>query len=124
MIVNQYSRVVGESGNELAMKLLNDTFVLKSANWRGVGVLPNSRLVLNDAFRRFDAEAKFGIRMPETSEMSETQKHSCICGEVLKGVSPNLCPNFGTACTPASPKGPCMVTGEGSCSIAYRNRQG
>lgn len=120
MVVNQYSRVVGESGNELAMELLNDTFELKTANWRGVGVLPHSRLVLNDKYRKLDAEDKFGINMPEPEE---TKKHSCICGEVLKGVSPGLCPNFGGECTPENPKGPCMVTNEGSCSIAYRNRQ-
>lgn len=118
-VINQYSRVVGETGNELAMKLINETFTLRDANWRGVGMLPKSRLVLNEGFRRFDAEEKFGIRIPEKEDAA---KHSCICGEVLKGVRPQLCPNFGTECTPANPKGPCMVTGEGSCSIAYRNR--
>lgn len=118
-VINQYQHVVTESGNTLAQSLMQETFTLKDANWRGVGVLPESRLVLNDRYNRFDAEAKFGLAMPATEK---TAGKTCICGEVLKGVKPQLCPNFGRDCTPENPVGPCMVTREGACSIAYMNR--
>lgn len=118
-VLNQYKNVVNEQGNVLAQELIQKTFTLKDANWRGVGVLPKSRLVLKDEYRRFDAEAKFEIQMPEQKEKTEP---TCLCTEVLKGMPPQLCPNFGKTCTPLNPCGPCMVTNEGSCSIAYRNR--
>lgn len=114
--INQYERVVKENGNELACSLINETFELKDAKWRGVGILPQSRLVLNSKFGRFDAEAKFGIKIPETKESAS---QTCICGDILKGTKPQLCPNFGKACTPLNPLGPCMVTTEGACNIAY-----
>ena len=33
---------------------------------------------------------------------------------------PAACPLFATACTPAQPLGPCMVSTEGACAAAYR----
>jgi hydrogenase expression/formation protein HypD len=119
LLMNQYERVVKKEGNILAQDLINDIFTLKDASWRGVGTLPQSRLVLKSEYRRFDAEAKFGIQMPEEDKAA---RQTCMCGEVLKGMQPHLCPNFGKECTPANPAGPCMVTHEGSCSIAYMNR--
>lgn len=117
--LNQYDRVVREDGNTMARDLIEKTFMLRDANWRGVGYLAQSRLVLQDRYARFDAEKKFGLRMPE---VKGTAPNSCLCGEVLQGMKPQLCPNFGKSCTPESPAGPCMVTGEGTCSIAYMNR--
>jgi len=116
-VINQYENVVKENGNVFAQNLMTETFELKDASWRGVGVLPLSRMVLNSKYSRFDAEAKFGLQMPKT----EDTKTGCMCGEVLKGVKPQLCPNFGKKCTPLNPAGPCMVTREGACSIAYSN---
>lgn len=118
-VINQYENVVKEKGNILAQNSINDTFTLKDANWRGVGMLPQSRLVLKSEYSRFDAEAKFELKMPEKE--AGTRQNNCMCGEVLKGMKPQLCPNFGKECTPANPEGPCMVTNEGSCSIAYMN---
>ena len=117
LVLNQYDNVVSENGNVYAQNLINETFTLKDADWRGVGVLPSSRLVLNDKFKKFDAEFKFGLQMPEKDAGIKT----CRCGDVLKGMKPMLCANFGKACTPENPAGPCMVTREGACSIAYMN---
>lgn len=117
-VINQYDNVVSENGNVVAQNLINETFTLKDADWRGVGVLPKSRLVLNSEYKRFDAEAKFGLKMPEKENAG---MRTCKCGEVLKGMKPQLCPNFGKTCTPENPAGPCMVTAEGACSIAYMN---
>jgi len=117
--INQYENVVKTEGNLVARNLIEKTFMLKDANWRGVGVLPKSRLVCREEYSRFDAEIKFGLTMPQ---IKETEGNTCMCGEVLKGVKPRYCPNFGGVCTPEHPAGPCMVTGEGACSIAYMNR--
>jgi hydrogenase expression/formation protein HypD len=117
-MVNQYERVVKQEGNELAQSLINEVFKLEDANWRGIGVLPGSRLVLKPEYDSFNAELKLGIMV---EKKAETNKDSCICGEVLQGVKPLFCPNFGKSCTPENPKGPCMVSKEGACSIAYMN---
>ena len=45
---------------------------------------------------------------------------ACQCGEVLKGVlKPWECKVFGTACTPETPIGTCMVSPEGACAAYY-----
>lgn len=119
-VINQYQNVVKEKGNILAQHLMDEMFTLKDANWRGVGMLPQSRMVLKGGYGRFDAEVKFGLKMPESKE-HEADPSGCMCGEVLKGMKPQGCPNFGKKCTPLSPAGPCMVTQEGACSIAYMN---
>lgn len=118
--MNQYAHVVSEKGNVLAQRLMNETFALKDANWRGVGRLPDSRLVLKNKYSRLDAETRYGLQMP-APEKAGTNRPACLCGEVLKGMNPRLCPNFGGKCTPENPIGPCMVTREGACSIAYTN---
>jgi hydrogenase expression/formation protein HypD len=118
-VINEYSRVVKDEGNTLAQSLMNEVFTLKDANWRGVGSLPNSRLVLRPEYSQFDAEQKFEIQIPEKPG---TDHETCICGEVLKGARPQFCPNFGKTCSPTNPKGPCMVSREGTCYIAHSNR--
>lgn len=114
--INQYSRVVEGLGNTLAQKLIEEVFTLGDSVWRGIGLLPKSRLVLKPEYNRFDAEIKFGLKIPEAPG---DYKKSCICGEILKGAKPQLCTNFGEACTPSTPMGPCMVSHEGACHIAY-----
>ncbi|WP_084786754.1 hydrogenase formation protein HypD [Bacillus tuaregi] len=116
--INQYQRVVKDKGNGIAQNLIQSTFTLTDANWRGVGFLPQSRLVLKHEFSQFDAEIKYNLKLAgKEKDLMQT----CLCGEVLKGMKPQLCPNFGHNCTPATPTGPCMVTQEGACSIAYMN---
>lgn len=115
-VINQYENVVKPKGNILDQNLIKEIFTLTDANWRGVGILPKSRLVLRSKYSRFDAEAKFGTQMPETEVAA---KQTCLLGEVLRGMNPYLCPNFAKECTPENPAGPCMVTREGACNIAY-----
>ncbi|OWL93648.1 hydrogenase formation protein HypD, partial [Mycolicibacterium peregrinum] len=61
------------------------------------------------------AELKFdmpGIRVADPK--------ACQCGEVLKGaIKPWECKVFGTACTPETPIGTCMVSPEGACAAYY-----
>ena len=68
-----------------------------------------------EATRAFDAERIFavpGVRVADPK--------ACQCGEVLKGVlRPWECKVFGTACTPETPIGTCMVSSEGACAAYY-----
>jgi hydrogenase expression/formation protein HypD len=116
-VENQYSRVVREEGNPAALSLLAEVFELRSHfEWRGLGFISQSALKLNAAYAEFDAELRYsmpGLRVADPK--------ACQCGEVLKGViKPWECKVFGTACTPETPIGTCMVSPEGACA-AYNN---
>jgi hydrogenase expression/formation protein HypD len=84
--------------------------------WRGLGFINHSALRLRPEYADWDAEKRFevpGIRVADPK--------ACQCGEVLKGViKPWECKVFGTACTPETPIGTCMVSSEGACA-AYFN---
>ena len=90
------------------------------ADWRGIGVIPKSGLAIREEYKDFDAENKFEITV------KESRPHpGCACGAVLKGlIMPPQCENFGTACTPEEPLGPCMVSSEGACAAYYRYGEG
>jgi hydrogenase expression/formation protein HypD len=115
-VENQYSRVVRDEGNAAALALLAEVFELRPHfEWRGLGFISQSALRLRAAFADFDAEARFalpGIRVADPK--------ACQCGEVLKGaIKPWQCKVFGTACTPETPIGTCMVSSEGACAAYY-----
>lgn len=110
---NEYPSVVNEQGNEFALKLLRKVFVADAAAWRGLGVLENSGLYMRQEFAQWDA----GSRGLDYDKLPA----GCQCGKVLLGkVLPQQCPCFGKACTPEHPVGACMVSGEGTCCITYR----
>lgn len=110
-----YRRGVTMEGNRHAQALLQQVFEPAPANWRGLGVITASGLKLRDAYRRFDAEARFEIKVEPAIEPK-----GCLCGEVLRGMkSPPDCALFRRVCTPETPVGPCMVSSEGSCSAHY-----
>jgi hydrogenase expression/formation protein HypD len=115
-IENQYSRVVREEGNPKALAVLGEVFELRPHfEWRGLGFISQSALKLRPEFADFDAEVRYqlpGIRVADPK--------ACQCGEVLKGViKPWECKVFGTACTPETPIGTCMVSSEGACAAYY-----
>jgi hydrogenase expression/formation protein HypD len=115
-IENQYSRVVREEGNPKALAVLAEVFELRPHfEWRGLGFISQSALALRPEFGRFDSERQFdipGVRVADPK--------ACQCGEVLKGViKPWECKVFGTACTPETPIGTCMVSSEGACAAYY-----
>ena len=90
-------------------------FEVGDREWRGIGEIPNSGYVIREAYRKYDAEAKFGIgniKVPENS--------SCIAGEILRGIKkPNQCSQFGKTCTPSNPLGAPMVSSEGACAAYF-----
>jgi hydrogenase expression/formation protein HypD len=115
-VENQYTRAVPEHGNQRALEVINTVFELRPHfEWRGLGFISQSALKLRDDFADWDAELKFsvpGVRVADPK--------ACQCGEVLKGViKPWECKVFGTACTPETPIGTCMVSSEGACAAYY-----
>lgn len=115
-VENQYSRVVRPEGNRKALEAMARTMELRPFfEWRGLGFITHSALKLRPEFAAWDAELRFsvpGIRVADPK--------ACQCGEVLKGViKPWECKVFGTACTPETPIGTCMVSPEGACAAYY-----
>lgn len=113
---NQYARVVRPEGNRAALALLDRVFALRETfEWRGLGWIERSGLGVSDAYAAWDAERKFavpGVRVPDPP--------ACECGSVLTGrIKPWQCRVFGTACTPTTPIGTCMVSPEGACAAYY-----
>src|ERR1700722_6016478 len=115
-VENQYTRAVTWDGNSRALKALSETMELRPFfEWRGLGFISPSALKLRAAYAVYDAEQIFalpGVRVADPK--------ACQCGEVLKGVlKPWQCKVFGTACTPETPIGTCMVSSEGACAAYY-----
>ncbi len=119
-VENEYTRVVKENGNPIARKLMDDAFVAVDREWRGFPVIPKSTLALRPEFAEYDANIVHERILSTTPEV-EAEAAGCKCGEVLRGlIKSEECPMFGTVCKPTSPRGPCIVSAEGNCSIAYR----
>jgi len=117
----EYSRAVREDGNPRARAIMDEVFEPYDAEWRGLGVIPESGLKFRREFASFDAEKRFGLRTSGTGRALR----GCRCGEVLRAVvKPDGCPQFGRKCTPESPLGPCMVSYEGACLIHYKYNRG
>ncbi|MFU8871611.1 hydrogenase formation protein HypD [Micromonospora sp. SL4-19] len=115
-VENQYTRVVPWDGNLRALEAIGQVMQLRPYfEWRGLGFISHSALRMRDEYAAFDAERLFdvpGVRVADPK--------ACQCGEVLKGVlQPWECKVFGTACTPETPIGTCMVSSEGACAAYY-----
>ena len=115
-VENQYARVVSRDGNRRALEALFQVFEPRDYfEWRGLGSIAHSGMKLRSRYAAFDAELKFsvpGLRIADPK--------ACQCGEILKGVKrPWECKVFGTACTPETPIGSCMVSSEGACAAYY-----
>jgi len=115
----EYTRSVTMEGNTVAQKLI-ETYLQPRSHfrWRGIGDIPDSALEIRPEFAYLDAEKRFGDILP--NEPIDDHK-LCICGTILKGLAkPMECKVFGTACTPNTPLGSCMVSSEGACNAYYR----
>lgn len=115
----EYIRSVKEEPNLKAAELVgkymevDDLFV-----WRGIGAIEKSSLRLKSEYSHLDAYKVFSDFLP-TEQASDHKL--CICGDVLKGkAKPYDCKVFGTACTPSSPLGSCMVSSEGACAAYFK----
>ena len=105
-IKNQYARFVSPHGNRRALDLIASVFTACDSRWRGLGKIRNSGIELAGDFSRFDAKA-----LIDSAIGTFYEPEGCSCGEVITGERvPTECALFGSACTPAHPIGPCMVS--------------
>jgi hydrogenase expression/formation protein HypD len=115
---NVYNHVVKPEGNVQARTIMDKFFEIADVNWRGIGNIPRSGLELRDKYSGKNARAVFHLK-----EVKESMIPGCICGKVVLGKAcPSDCTLFKKACSPKSPKGPCMVSMEGACNIWFKTR--
>ncbi len=113
---NGYKRVVSESGNRKALELIDNVFETVDTKWRGIGTIKKSGFKIRKEFSYCDAEKKFSLKNIPTKEPK-----GCACGEILTGLkTPTECALYKKKCTPATPVGPCMVSGEGTCAAYFK----
>ncbi len=113
---NQYRRSVRRQGNQHAWQRALAVYEVCDRTWRGLGPIAASGLRLKEAFRAYDAEAKFELCMDGGKEDPR-----CRAGEVLQGaIRPDECEAFGTDCTPEHPLGAPMVSAEGACAAYWQ----
>jgi hydrogenase expression/formation protein HypD len=115
-VENPYTRAVPWDGNPKALRVINEVMELRPYfEWRGLGIISHSALKVRDSFAAYGAERRFAVPGVRVADPKARQ-----CGEVLKGVlKPWECKVFGTACTPETPIGTCMVSSEGACAAYY-----
>lgn len=111
-----YTRATPTEGNPAAVAKMEQVFEPADAEWRGIGVIPGTGLVIREEYARFDATKRIPVTPPAPKDIP-----GCQCGDVLKGITlPFECKLFARGCTPEHPIGPCMVSSEGSCAAYYR----
>jgi hydrogenase expression/formation protein HypD len=111
-----YPRGVKPDGNGKARQLMEEVFEVSEANWRGIGVVPQSGLKIRTKYEQFDAGKVFSVVAGPSREPK-----GCRCGDVIRGVATPLeCRLFRKVCTPERPVGPCMVSSEGACAAFYQ----
>jgi hydrogenase expression/formation protein HypD len=120
---NCYREVAHPGGNPTARRMLEQTLDIVDANWRGIGVIPNSGYALKPAHAKHDARLLFPDHNAANSNEPGRRRAGemppgCDCAQVVLGkIYPNQCRIYGRACTPRNPVGPCMVSDEGACRI-------
>jgi hydrogenase expression/formation protein HypD len=115
---NCYAEVVRPGGNPSARAQLGQAMQVVDANWRGIGVIPTSGFALRAAYAEHDARRRFPIPKDEERRRAGQMPPGCDCAQVVLGkIYPDQCRLFGSACTPRTPVGPCMVSDEGACRI-------
>jgi len=115
---NCYPEVVRPGGNTAAQRQLDEVMQVDDANWRGVGVIPDSGYVLRERYAAHDARKQFPSYADDSRKRVGEMPPGCDCAKVVLGkIYPNQCRLYGVACTPRKPIGPCMVSDEGACRI-------
>jgi hydrogenase expression/formation protein HypD len=118
-VENAYKRSVTKQGNIPAQNTIKKIFRVADRQWRGIGTIPKSGLVLREKYAKFDAEKIFDL-----GDISVSEPEECISGLILQGLKkPPNCPEFGNACTPEHPMGATMVSSEGACAAYFRYKK-
>ena len=115
---NCYPELVTPKGNQQAQRWLNQVMDIYDANWRGIGIIPSSGYELKPAYSAINARIQLPNYRDEARQRAGKMPPGCDCAKVVLGkLYPNQCKLYGTACTPRTPVGPCMVSDEGACRI-------
>lgn len=115
---NCYPELVRPGGNTAARRLLDQVMEVGDANWRGVGVIPDSGFHLRADYAAHDARRLYPDQQDSARKRAGQMPPGCDCARVVLGkIYPNECILYGAACTPRHPIGPCMVSDEGACRI-------
>ena len=115
-VETEYFRAVTMDGNKSAQEIMKKVLKVAAAEWRAIGSIEKSGLVLSDAFKRFDAFKHFKIK-----HYASKEPKGCICGKIIMGLAlPADCRFFGNKCTPSDAIGPCMVSSEGACAAWFK----
>lgn len=123
-VENQYTRTVKTEGNPKARESIFEVFEITTGSWRGFGDIPKSGLKIKKEFEKYDARIKHKNILEKVDFTKSVEPPGCKCGEIIRGLTtPEKCPMFKTACTSDNPIGPCMVSVEGACNVAYRYLQ-
>jgi len=118
---NCYPSVVTPHGNPVAQRLIGETLDIVDSPWRGIGTILASGYALNKKYRAHDANIHFASYV-DNDQQQQMMPPGCDCAQVVLGKRyPNQCRLYGTACTPSTPIGPCMVSDEGACRIWWAN---
>ena len=115
---NCYPEVVRPGGNGIAQQQLEQVMQVTDANWRGIGIIPDSGFALRERYAAYDALQNFRSYADDSRKRVGEMPPGCDCARVVLGkMYPNQCRLYGLACTPRKPVGPCMVSDEGACRI-------
>ncbi len=115
---NCYPAVVPAGGNPTAQKIMREVLEVHDANWRGIGVIPNSGYEISQSYKEYNARLRFEVEVDCARKRVGEMPPGCDCARVVLGkIYPNQCGLYGKACTPRRPIGPCMVSDEGACRI-------
>jgi hydrogenase expression/formation protein HypD len=115
---NEYVRAVSRDGNMKAQRVMRKAFDIADGNWRGLGKIPLSRLMLQREYEASDAILKHDVKVENGVDI----QHGCQCHLIIVGkMKPAECPLFMKNCTPQKPVGACMVSSEGTCRVWARN---
>jgi hydrogenase expression/formation protein HypD len=115
---NCYATAVRPGGNATARAFLERVMTVVDANWRGIGVVPQSGFALRPEYAAHDARVRFPGYRDVARKRAGQMPPGCDCAQVVLGrIRPNECRLYGVACTPHHPIGPCMVSDEGACRI-------
>ena len=117
-----YPRGVKPEGNRKALQLTEEVFEIGEANWRGIGIVPQSGLKIRSKYEQFDADKAFsGLLRSARNDRPVREPKGCRCGDIIRGAArPPECKLFRKVCTPEGPVGPCMVSSEGACAAYYQ----
>ena len=116
-VINDYSEVVKEEGNQKIRKLIRDNMKLSNGAWRGFGVIKDSIMIPKN--NKLNAKIKYKEIL---KNIKTIENKACKCSDIIKGIAtPKDCKLFGKICTPKNPIGACMVSEtEGACGIEYK----